>query len=382
MNSATARRAAEFAAVARQLADERSSAGDVVAERLRATPRDEWPKLAEDPALHNNGALERLSKEVHTLLDRQPADALPLSALAVSISEMLPDDRYPAVVMAQIRAHAWKDRAQALWMNGKHEDAFDAISRADETLKLFATVAHDRALVRLVMASILQNLGRFDESFRLLAQCRKVFDEHHDQKLLLNCGINEAVALARQRRFEEAAAILETLLRTTCKDTAALAAVHHNLGIAFIELGRVVEANVHISHAVAFLNDAGNHVGALRAELATGRLFASKGRTTEALVRLRSAQQSFFARGLNEEGALCGLDIAALLLDENRLAEAEKMFESIREQLPEANGRAQAALMELAQHFVAHDVTPAAVRHVSELIAGLRSEKNSQSARA
>jgi tetratricopeptide (TPR) repeat protein len=371
MNAMSAKRAADFAALARQLADERSTAADRLTELLRTTPRDAWPRLAENPELHNNGALERLSKEVDVALDRHPSDALLLSALSVSIAESLRENQYPAVVIAQIRAHSWKDRAQALSFNGKHEESLVAIDRADEVLASFGTVAHDRAIVRLVKASVLQNLGRFGESLSLLNECRSIFDEHSDDKLLVHCGINEAAILHRQQHFEEACAVLESLI-ARANDPATLAAIHNNMAHALIEVGRTIDANVHVSQAVTYLTDSGNHVGALRAELATGRLLATKGRTTEALVRLRTAQRSFALRGLREEAALCGLDVAAALLAENRASEARTAFESVRAELPDANGRAQTALVYLADQFEAHDATPAVVRHVAEYLTSIR----------
>src|SRR6266550_2423557 len=155
MKRPSAERIAEFTAAARRLAIERIDAADVVTQLLRDTPREQWTSLADRPELQTNGALERLSREIDTALDRQPQDALPLSALATAIADSLPDDQYPAVVTAQIRAHAWKDRAQALSFTGKHEEAVEAIERAEKLLEPFGTVAHDRAIVWLVKAASL-----------------------------------------------------------------------------------------------------------------------------------------------------------------------------------------------------------------------------------
>src|ERR1051326_6819694 len=79
-----AARIAEFAATARKLLRERS-AGEVVAKLLQETPREEWASLAEREEIRNSGALERLSKEKATVLDKEPADAFALSALATTI---------------------------------------------------------------------------------------------------------------------------------------------------------------------------------------------------------------------------------------------------------------------------------------------------------
>jgi tetratricopeptide (TPR) repeat protein len=374
MNSMSAKRAADFAALARQLADERSNAADRLTELLRTTPRDEWHRLAENPELHNNGALERLSKEVHTAIDRQPQDALDLSALGVSIAETLHDEQYPAVVLAQARAHAWKDRSQALAFNGKHEEALAAIHNAENILSTFGTLAHDRALVLLAKASALQLMGRYDEALPLLTEARGVFDSYGDQKLVVQSGITEGALLYRQRRFEAAYAVFDDLLKAELRDRSSLAAIHNNIAFCLIELGNLTAANVHLSEAITHFNDLGNRSDALRSEFAVGRLLAAKGRTSDALIRLRVTQKKFAEMGLVQEAAICGLDITATLLVERREAEARQMFESIRPDLAGGNERARTALAYLSDQFAAHDATPAVVRHITEYIESLRSQ--------
>jgi tetratricopeptide (TPR) repeat protein len=374
MSAATSRRAADFAALARQLADERTTAGERLTELLRSTPRENWPRLAEDPALHNNATLERLSKEVHTAIDRQPQEALDLSALGVAIAEALRDGQYPPVVLAQIRAHAWKDRAQALAFNGHYDSALESINRADAILTNFGTAAHDRAIVRLVKATVFQYLRRFDDALPLLEEAREIFDAHADQKWLMQCGINEGIILYRKREFDAAREVFTELLRLGPEDSYTAAAIHNNLANCLIEIGNIAEANVHVSEATAHFNSVGNRTDALRTELAAGRLLSTKGRTTDALIRLRSTRKKFADFGLIEEAAICGLDIAAALLAEHRDAEARQMFESVRSDISTVNDRALAAVSYLATHFAAHDATPAVVRHVTEYLEALRSD--------
>src|ERR1044071_6245533 len=124
-----AARIAEFAATARKLLRERS-AGEVVAKLLKETPREEWASLAEREEIRNSGALERLSREIASALEKEPTDALAMSGLATTIAETLPADDYPPIVTAQMRAHAWKDRAQALSYVGRDAQALQAIDHA------------------------------------------------------------------------------------------------------------------------------------------------------------------------------------------------------------------------------------------------------------
>jgi tetratricopeptide (TPR) repeat protein len=315
--------------------------------------------------------LERLSREVDSALDRQPQDALPLSLLAVTIANALPDDQYPSVVTAQIRAHAWKDRAQALSFNGQHDEAMAAIEHAERVLEPFGTVAHDRAIVWLVKATILQSIRLIDESLPLLAKSRAIFAAHGDQKRLLACGVVQAAGLHRKGLLESARAVLEPLLNLArTSDIESLAAVHNNLGVCLLELGLITEANIHFSEAIARMNDLGKHIDALRAEMSTGRLLITKGQTAHGLVRLRNARQRFLANKLHEEAALCGLNIAGVLLVENREREARQLVNDVLQELRTGmlNDRGRAALEYLERELAAHDATPAVVRHASEYL--------------
>jgi tetratricopeptide (TPR) repeat protein len=369
-------RGAEFAAAARRIVVERASAADVVAQFLRDTPREEWLSLADRPELQNNGALERLSREIDTALDRQPQDALPLSLLATKIADALPEDQYPAVVTAQIRAHAWKDRAQALSVVGNHAEALIALDRAEDFLSPFGTVAHDQAIVRLVRANVLQSLKDFDGSLELLAECDRVFRQHRDYRRALYTGINQANLYYRMKQFDIAREIYSRLVEpaTRVADPTLLAAIHLNLGYCLVELDESIETNVHLSTAIALLNDLGNRVDAIRAELATGRLLIARGRTTEGLLQLRAARSHFFANGLAPEAGICALDLAAGLLTEGRDREAREMFDEAFREIGSLNERARAALEYLAAAFAAHDATPAVVHHVTEYLETLKTE--------
>jgi flagellar motor switch protein FliG len=94
---------------------------------------------------------------------------------------------------------------------------------------------------------------------------------------------------------------------------------------------------------------------------------------------LRRARKNFTEQGLSEEAGICGLDIAAELLNEKRELEAQALFEEAAAELNPANERARAALAELASHFAAHDATPDAVRHVIEHLEAIKREQASAS---
>ena len=75
-------RVREFAATARKLQRERETSAELVERALRETPMSEWARLAEDEAMRNSGALDRLSKEVDHRLHTAPLESLAIANLA------------------------------------------------------------------------------------------------------------------------------------------------------------------------------------------------------------------------------------------------------------------------------------------------------------
>ncbi|HKO54760.1 MAG TPA: hypothetical protein VJ276_02710 [Thermoanaerobaculia bacterium] len=366
-------RISEFAETARRLRREREQESDRIARLLEQTPRDEWPRLADRLELGNSGVLDRLSSEVSARLEKEPQDALALAILATSVAETLSPDSYPPVVLAQMRAQAWKDRAQALSYLGCHDDALGAVERAESLLAAFGSLAHDRAIVRLVKAMALQHLQRFEESLRLLDECRGVFLDHGDAKRELYCGMAEGVLLYRRGEFERAREVFVPLVGTArmAGDLHTLAGAHSNIGHCSMDLGEVTIAALHFREAMRLFEDLGDFTNALRVDLGLARMLVKRGDLTQALPHLEHIRAQFLHYQMSEEAGICGLDIVGVLLDTRRVADARRLASQIATQF--TNVRAQLALRYLEQRIEAHDA-PAVVRHVHSYLESLRSD--------
>ena len=362
----------EFAATARRLQREREEAGDVITRLLRETPRSEWPRLAENDALRNSGALDRLSREIVRRESIEPQEALALANLATTLAETLPTDGYPAVVVAQLRAHAWKDRAQVLSYLGRYDESLTAFDRAEDQLAAFGTVAHDRAIIWLARAITLQRLRRFDESVALLNDARNVFLDHGDFRLQLQCGMVEANLLYRQYRYAEAQDLFAALLEPAraLGDSESEARLHNNLGCCAVQINDFTRADAHFSEAVARFRDLGKELEAIRSEMQAGRLLLGKGEEDAALPRLQRARSLFLFKGLVEEAGLCGLEIATILIAQDRATEARILAQEIVAQFVEArfDARVMTALAYLREAAEAERLSSEAVRHVHDYL--------------
>lgn len=366
-------RVAEFSAAARKLLRERSS-GDVVARLLRETPCDEWPRLAENEELRNSGALDRLSRDVSAALEKDPTDALAMSSLATSIAETLPANGYPPIVNAQLRAHAWKDRAQALSYVGRDAEALEAIERAESLLEPFAAVAHDRAIVRLVKAIVLQHLKEWDASLALLVECRRVFKDHKDAKRLLHCGMAEGGLHYRsgeyQRAYDSYAPLVE--IARNANELRALASIHNNVGLSLVELGDLVAANIHFSEAVRHFNDSGRGAEGARTEMNVGKLFVRRNAPDHAIAHLTTAREVFLANGMLEEVGMCGALLMEAMILRGYVRDARSIAQELGRQLDSTRVSRQARnAIAYAESAMAHDDALFAVRHVHDYFESL-----------
>jgi tetratricopeptide (TPR) repeat protein len=375
-----AARAAEFAQTARRLQRERANGADVLARHLDATPRGEWGRLAEVPELRTSGVLEQLARRVGDRREIDPQEALALSTLATTIAETLPPDAYPAVVLAQLRAQAWKDRAHTMRYLGRYEEAFQAIDMAERVLANFPTTIYDRAIVALVKASTLQHVERFEESRVLLRHCRDVFRDHGDVRLYLYCGINEGLLLHRQRQFVEAYEQWSSLLAgaTRIHDHDSLARLHNNLGLCAMELGRLADASQHLSRAKAIFTDLGRPVEATRSEYNFGVLLLNRGAVDRAVEILEAVRLAFRGHGLVEESGLCALAIARARITQHDAEGARALVREVIDDFSDAHldHRAFDALNFLATEIAGRRATPEVVERVETFVRELRTSSS------
>jgi tetratricopeptide (TPR) repeat protein len=338
----------EFLETARRLEREREGVKDVVARLLRATPAAEWSTLAASPELRSSAAVEQLIEEIRNRGERMPAEALTLANVATSVSEALPAATYPAVVLAQLRATAWKERAHALRYLGRFHDALKSAETAEQRLNDFAAATFDRAIVYLTKAMILHKVDRDVEAKELLRSCRQIFEEHGDSKMLLCAGMIEANFLYNEDRHGEAQKLYRELrdIAREIHDAESAARIESNLGYCATHSGDFRAANIHFSNSIALFNDIGRPLEATRAERGAGRILVAKGQINPGIAYLRSAREAFIAAGIAEDAALCGLEIVESLVQRGDTPAARDLAHKIAGEVAAA-GLSQAAVTAL-----------------------------------
>jgi len=376
--SARRNREEEFTTTAARLERERNTSPDVVARYLRDTPLDEWPRLAEMPELRNNAALEQMSEEVRRRLHRNPREALAIANLSASIAESLAPSQYPSVVLAQLRGTAWKDRASTLRYLARYDEALEAAERGEEALAPFASLEHDRAVIRMVKGMILAQQERFEEANVILSECRQVFSDHGDRTRYVQAGRAQASSLYNEKRHTEAHSLLLDLLRDAVAggDVEAQAGIHNNLGYCATHLDDFVSANIHFSEAVAKFTDLGFTAEVPRTERGAGLALIARGQITSGLARLRDARRAFLAARMVEDAGLCALNIAEVLIERDDRQEARRLTQEVIDEFTAGgmNERAIAAVISLREAIDADDVTAETVHTVHAFVESLQHE--------
>jgi tetratricopeptide (TPR) repeat protein len=368
----------EFVAAAVRLERERHDAADVVARHLRETSVAEWPRLANSPALRNNAALEQMSEEVRKRLHRRPTEALTIAQISTAVAESITAGLYPPLVLAQMRANAWKDRASALRYLARYDEALDAATRGENFLAPFAAVEHDRAIVRMVKGMVLFQIGHFDEAGPILAECRRVFAEHGDHRRHVHCGIAEGSVLYEMSRYADARDIFASILddAVATGDSESQARIHNNLGYCVTHLGDYDRANIHFSEAIAKFTDLGFTTEVPRTERGAGLVLIARGQTAAGLAYLRAARRDFTAAGVIEEAGLCALSIAASLVERGEGDEARALTQEVIDEFTSVglDDRAIAAVVRLRDAIDVEGATAETVRTVHAFVESLRDE--------
>jgi tetratricopeptide (TPR) repeat protein len=370
-------RLAEFLETAERLKNERAAAGGVL-EVVEATPPEGWPSLAERPEFQTNAALEKLSDEVRRRLDRNPREALALSELATTIADALPATAYPAVTLAQIRAMAWKDRANALRLLGRIPETFEAIEHAENILDKHIALGLDRAVVDMVKALAFLNTGQCEEARAVAITCGSVFLSHGDLIRALNAGEIEGHVLFELQKYADAYTLFKSLIEVAraANDAEAEARCHQNAAASAMYLNDFRTANVHFSDAIAKMTDLGDFVNATRAQWGAGQLLLSKGQLESGLNHLHSARSAFIQYEMHEEAGLCGLIIAEGLLSHGREDDAQQIIHDVAEAFRDSpvERRIAEAVAGLAQTISNSDAPVDAVRNVYALIEARHSQ--------
>lgn len=364
-----------FIVLALRIEEERRRARPVIHELAKTI--DEWWDGDIPDEWRNVGFVNALNDAAQAALCRAPRAAASLAHLAVVVGLSIAPDEYPAWVVTEAAATAWRRVAQAAHYRSDYDAAVRALDAADKHLATNERLVFDRALSTFVRAIVYSDMRRFAESAELLVQCERVFRTHKDRALQGQCLLLRGMNLHRQHSLTDAATLFTraaAILRRT-SDVKSYGSALQQLGVTHLDLQQHSKAATALHDALAIFMDLGLHAEIARTKGVIGRVSMAMGRFEEARDVLTESRRMFLALLMPEEAGLAGLELIEIFLALDDRFRATAVTEEVLAEFIHANlnHRATTALAYL-RDMIPRPCARQAVRHVKEYVSVLRFE--------
>jgi tetratricopeptide (TPR) repeat protein len=383
---------------------------DEVAARVLATARASGERVFREHQARESflAALRPLHLPYGEVLDRVETSGLPTRArvdalLALSFEERARDPwcmlqyalvaqitagslprakdarSYSTAEAADVLARAWGEVANAYRVNEKLPQAARALARAEaaRTGGSQEPMLHARLLD--IEASLRTDQRRYDEARRLLDQVIGIYQEIGETHLAGRALISRGIGLHYDGESSEAVALLRKGLDLLDdRDSQMLAMARKALLDAMAANGEYAEAAELLLKSGLREAFATEPVSYLKVRWLEGRIFAGLGKLDRAATAFAAARESFLEYGLEYEGALVGLESAAVLLQQSRLDEVEALATEALEifEILEIRREAVRAVAYLQKVCVSRKATVELVREVVSFLERLERRPN------
>lgn len=321
---------ANLRAFADRMTDEDSRA-ETILQELLAGSREEWmPRLNEHPEWRTAGVVRKLIAQVYATVVAMPPDAVEMTSLATDIAEELAPSAYPSDTVARLRGAAWRDKAYALFYVGKFAEAEAAIFASERHFCSCVVSEYDLARLGIVKALVLRPFERFAEASDAAVASARTFEGYGDLNRTVSARLAEVHMLFSRQGYAEAERLLLELEERISSSThvGTHARVLGNLAECYRKLGNVRLATHYYDCASALLDDIGAKTETVRTRWNVAVMLAEAGRVADACERLRGLTREMEQLGMASEAALAGLDVAELLLAQNRYEEVDEICRS------------------------------------------------------
>jgi tetratricopeptide (TPR) repeat protein len=305
----------------RELASDRETARGKAEEIVRALRRAEAPALPDGPV--SWGLCEVLLEKSRALRHTDPAGMLVLANLARLAADRLDAQAHGADQRTDMQARAWAELANAYRITDDFPQAEAAMACA---LDLRAQGTGDPLLYARVAdlnASLLCDLRRFKEAFRMLDLAYAIHRRHSDAHEVGRTLILKGLYTGYAGQPEEGLQLLVQGLPMIDRGRDSKLVFHtlHNILLFRVELGEYEAAQrqlqrmrpLYASHA-AWLDMVKLH--RLEAEIAAGM-----GDLVTAEATFQQIRQDLDDAGLAYQASLVSLDLAGVWLRQGRTAE-------------------------------------------------------------
>src|SRR6185295_9902728 len=297
-------------------------------QRLQRHPHAQRIALVEDTAKYRTWALcERVAKESIALAPNHPKQALEMAELARLIAELVPGD---ALWRSRLQGYAWAHVSNARRVCNDLPGADTAMARAWKLWE--AGAAGDPGLLNdawlpWIEAALRRDQRRFPEALKRIEEALALETGELRGKILLS----KSAVLEILGDSEASMAALSEAARWIDPDRGPRNAfgLRFNLLAGFCQLGRAAEAEPQLPEVRALAERLGEELDLTRVVWLEGKVAAGLGRQKQARAAFEQARRAFMRRELAFDYALVSLELALLLLEEERTREVSDLAEEM-----------------------------------------------------
>ncbi len=351
-----------------RVAREKRSAG-LDFKALIGEPVETWPAyLAAHPDATTEGLVRRVMEAAIEELDRNPKRALELLVAADSIAYGI-DDR-----QGQFECHSevWKNRANALRMLGRYEEALNATVTAERFAEEVRTGAFMRAQIIYTRGTVLFKMGQFEETIKAAREASNRFAEYGDVKRVIHARNLEAIALTEQGETAEGLRVYLLIAQQLQQldDPQMTARVNENIAVSYQHLGNYDDARTYALAAQERYRELGAAAESVRADWTLGAIDLLAGEKERGLARLRDAAAAFEQLGMPADAGFVKLALTEELLRLEEWDEAGVMAGEAAETFAGAGAKLHlsTALSFLREAVQRRSATLELVRYVREYV--------------
>lgn len=363
-----------IAATEAVVARERALGGELFEELLRHSSARQHLLVANSARFRNRMLCERLLEASHEERRQDPARALDLAKLAISLLDRLGEgDCGGAEQLDSLRARTWAHLGNAFRINADHAAAERAFVNAEALLDGPGRVGLlDRARVLDLLSSLRKDQSRFGEAALLLDRVAAIYQKLGQWHLLGRTFQQKALVCGESG---DSAAEM-TLLRRALdlidpqEDPRLFLGTRHNLINALHEAGRSREAYALLFHTRPLYLKMGDRMNLLRLRWLEGVVAQGLQRIEQAEVAFREVRDAYAELGLDYNAALASLDLAGLYILQGRTSDVRGLAEEMLAifQSREIHREATAALLVFCTAARLEQAELALVREVSDFL--------------
>lgn len=337
-------RSAELRELQRWLDETAADAGKRVAELLDLPLRRIRSELRDRSELRTVGVIQRLIAAARGMVRRNPRRAHELTSVAVEYAAQVVTPHDGHCVVLTLRAEAWKEHANALRAVDETTAAQEAIAIARALYGRLPASGWHLAIVGLIEAEILHDLGRVPQSLELVRTAASQFALHRDHDRYVDAQMTEAWLLWSAGETAAAAEVWRTSLETARQrgDEELTARLADRLGLFELRFGRPDHARELLFSALAVFDRCGSQRDATRTRWYFAEAAAACGRWNEAISEYHKVRAELLATADAVEAAFPCIEIVALLLDSHRSAEVTSLLAAFIEDFRETGMPANA----------------------------------------